>query len=257
MWSVNYEIMKILALNLFLCSLLAQHRNLTVQENRRGNSHVPLVASRGTATAEVRTAVLDVNHVRRRLNRPDEARQEVWSITLLFESQSGLYWWMYSTHGAPDPTVSLSDVLYRFGSIHIDQDAITSVQQSGPELEFAVSTSRAENSDEAMQKALTSLDQLIPEINAGRIMDSSLKFVYNLYTRISLVPPLRREFFELPATAFTPAPSMRNLKVSHEVSGWRVSFVTPNLEPAVVLIDNTLQKVTILEAPDSAREPTK
>ena len=109
-----------------------------------------------------------------------------------------------------------------------------------------------------MQKVLIALDQLVLEINGGRItMDNSPKAVYSLHNRISLVPPLKREFFELPGTAFTPPPKMHDLKISHGASGWRVSFVTPNLEPAVVLIDNTLQKVTILEAPDSAREPTK
>ena len=109
-----------------------------------------------------------------------------------------------------------------------------------------------------MQKVLIALDQLVLEINGGRItMDNSPKAVYSLHNRISLVPPLKREFFELLGTAFTPPPKMHDLKISNGASGWRVSFVTPNLEPAVVLIDNALQKVTILEAPDSAREPTK
>ncbi len=231
---------------IYLSIAAAQHRILKAGETRRGEHQVPLTAFKGQVSGEARAATVELNRNIRLRSQKQIARQESWTVYVLFEPTSGLYWWNYST-GVVDQSFNISGSFVRYGGFYLDQNAITLIRPSGASLLFRTSTARATSFDEAIQKAIAALDQLLPEINNDRVTWKNKPGMIQWFTWVSLAPLLGREFFELPGLAFTPEPRLKILSVSLENSGWRVSFTGPNRETATVRIDSTLQKVEIVE----------
>ena len=230
-----------ITLNLFLTISMAQHLHLKLGETRRGEKPVQITKGNGKTACEVRLAIVGLNGS---LKLRSHTSQDSWSVFVLFDPSSGFYWWTYAM-GPTVSTFNISDAFTRLAFFHVDQNSITSIRSLGVSLSFNRSTAKANNADDAVQKAVSALDQILPEITNHA--------VFQLEKQVSLVPPFTREFFELSGPEFISQP-IKITSISHQTTGWRVSFTSPNQDSATVLVDNGFNKAEIVTGPTPPRQ---